>query len=105
MSSGCPIADVPEGLLMMLGMDHHNRTMGWWMGGWGWLWVILVILVCVAVIALIVWAISRAGRGGASPPDRTAVDALSILEDRFARGEIDQDEFERRRAELRNDGP
>jgi uncharacterized membrane protein len=42
--------------------------------------------------------------GRPAGPDRPAgpsVDAVAILEECFARGEIDQDEFERRRDALR----
>lgn len=85
---------------MMPWTNHPDGMMTWWMSGWGWFWAILLI---AAIIALVVWAIARAGRGKPSPPDRTEADALRILEERFARGEIDQDEFESRRAALRND--
>lgn len=87
---------------MMPGMNPSDRMMGWWMGGWGWLWIILL---SVALIALVVWVLARSGRGGPSPPGRTEADALRILEERFARGEIDKDEFENRRAALRDDDP
>lgn len=62
--------------------------MGMW--GWGWLWMILF---WAGVIVLIVWAV---GRSAGSRDDR----ALDILKERFARGEIDRDEFEARRREL-----
>lgn len=87
---------------MMPGMNHSDRMMGWWMGGWGWLWIILLSL---ALIALVVWVLTRSGRSDSSPAGRTEVDALRILEERFARGEIDKDEFENRRAALRDDDP
>jgi putative membrane protein len=48
------------------------------------------------VIALIVWAFRGAGR-----PTDAGRDAESILEERFARGEIDAEELESRRSVLR----
>lgn len=57
-----------------------------------------MLLFWVGVILLVVWgvrAISDGSRGGS---DRRR--ALEILEERFARGEIDADEFERRRSAL-----
>ena len=87
---------------MMPGMNHSDCMMGWCVGGWGWLWILLP---SVALIALVVWVLARSGRGGPSPPGRTEADPLRILEERFARGEIDKEEFENRRAALRNDDP
>jgi putative membrane protein len=50
----------------------------------------------VGVIALAAWALSRPGP--ASGTGRRS--ALDILEERFARGEVDVDEFTARRNEL-----
>ena len=82
---------------MMPGMNQPDGMMTWWMGGWGGLVSILLI---TALIALTVWVLTRDGRR--SPP-ATDDDALAVLEKRFARGEIDQDEFARRRAALRDE--
>lgn len=62
-------------------------------GAFMWLFWILLIVVVVFLIRLVV------GRRG----DTTADDGespIQILERRFARGEIDEAEFKRRRAEL-----
>lgn len=73
---------------------------GWGMGGWGWLWMVLI---AVVIVLLVVWLTRRTGPtgggGGAAQPD-----ALTILEERFARGEIDREEFEERRRTLRGGG-
>lgn len=54
------------------------------------------------LVALAVWAFRSFGRPpGPDRPAGAPVDALAILEARFARGEIDQGEFERRRDVLR----
>lgn len=86
---------------MMPGMNHRDGMMSWWMSGWTWLWVLLVVAV---LIALLVGVLLRLSGRPASPSGRPQPDALQLLEERFARGEIDQDEFERRRAALRDDG-
>lgn len=82
-------------------MNHPDRMMGWWMTGWGWFWLILL---CVVVIALVVLLFTRSKDAGSSSSHRNGTDPLGILEERFARGEIDQAEFEARRAQLRKDG-
>ena len=75
-----------------------------WDGGWGWGgWLVMTISMLLfwgALIALAVWAIRQL----AAPRDRDRgerpASALAILEERYARGEIDREEFERRRAVL-----
>jgi len=58
----------------------------------------------IVFAALGVWALVALGRGGsvgADRSDRTAdVGSERILDERFARGEIDADEYHSRRADL-----
>lgn len=74
-----------------------------WGGGWsgmffGPLFMILLLAVLVAVTVLLVRWLGGPWRGTAPPhephPGRTPLD---ILKERFARGEIDKEEFEERR--------
>lgn len=60
-----------------------------------WFVLIFMLLFWGGLIALMIWAIRRFGQS--SPSDS----ALRILHERFARGEIDQQEFEQRKAALR----
>lgn len=59
----------------------------------------LWLLVLLAVVAGIVWLVRALG--GRSNQSGSGNSAMRILEDRFARGEIDQNEFEERRRTLR----
>jgi putative membrane protein len=63
-------------------------------GGWMILWVVFGIAFWGGLILLGVWAVRRF----TERPRRSG--ALDILEERFARGEIDAEEFERRRRAL-----
>ena len=68
---------------------------GWGAGGWlGSLWMVLF---WVGVVLLIVWAVRTATAAG---QPRSAGSAIEILEERYARGEIDATEFTERRREL-----
>lgn len=77
---------------------------GWmWGHGWGWAgWVLFVVLTVVfwaAVITAIVLAIRYAGgarNSGSAPPPYGPPHPEDVLAERFARGEIDEDEYRRR---------
>jgi len=67
--------------------------MMWGAGGFGFLWMALF---WIGVVLLVVWAVRQFGSREPEPGKR----ALEILEERFARGDIDAQEFEARRSEL-----
>ena len=78
----------------------------WWGGGWyamlfGPLFMIVFIAVLVALVVLLARWLGGPWQGTTPPhhslPGRTPLD---ILRERFARGEIDKDEFEERRRML-----
>ena len=77
---------------------------GWGhMGGWGWIGAILMLLFWFGVIALIVAAIGGFGRWQRGMPTSGPSggdSALAILRERFARGELTQDEYEQARKTL-----
>jgi len=75
---------------------------GWGSGmGWaGWFAMTLSMIVFWGVLIwLAVWAVRQFG-----PEARRPSGALAILEERFARGEIDREEFDRRKAGLSAQG-
>ncbi|MBI4727930.1 MAG: SHOCT domain-containing protein [Acidobacteria bacterium] len=77
---------------------------GWGNGpGWGWVGAITMMLFWVGLVAIVVWAVSAAA-GSREPrrrePERREDPAVEILRRRFAGGEIDGAEFERRIAAL-----
>ena len=77
---------------------HHMNGYGWGMGGFGFL---LMIAVWAAVIAGAVFLIRLVvGNRGSGPASRSP---LEILEERYARGEIDREEFEQKRGDLRRE--
>lgn len=79
------------------------------LGGWGWSAMPAAASLCWALItsagALLFQALLRSEGSGA--PDATAPDGPAperLLAERFARGEIGEDEYRRRLDVLRNDG-
>lgn len=67
-----------------------------WMPGFGWFFMLLFwALVIVGILALIKWAGETGHRG--TPAQKSV---LQILEERYARGEIEREEFEQKRHDL-----
>ncbi len=69
---------------------------GWNGGGWGILWMVLSWVAVVAIVVLLV----RAFAGGSSPSAPRSDDPRAILDERFARGEISEEEYRARKAVL-----
>ncbi|WP_431246411.1 SHOCT domain-containing protein [Leifsonia xyli] len=79
---------------------------GWMMGGagaWWVLWLVVPLLIIAVVVVLVVTLTPRGPSGGGNPvPQRPS--ARAILDERYARGEIDHEEYVRRRDELGRSG-
>ncbi|WP_435158471.1 SHOCT domain-containing protein [Haladaptatus sp. DFWS20] len=74
----------------------HMWSDGWmtgpgWMGLWGLLWMVLLVAVPLALVYL--FARRRDTERGTNP-------AVAALRERYTRGEIDDEEFDRLRAKL-----
>lgn len=68
---------------------------GFGMGfGGGFMWLFWILL-----IVAIVWIVKVVSGSENNPPDKQ-MSALDILKERYARGEIDQQEFEQKRKDL-----
>lgn len=77
----------------------------WWMHDWGagwWLWVLMPVSMLV-FWGLVIWAVVALVRGSDQNAGsaRTGTGPERVLGERYARGEIDQDEYEQRLATLR----
>ncbi len=74
------------------------------LGGWGWggmiLGPIMMILFIAAALAAVVLVLRALGVGPRRPAAREGRAALDILNERFARGEIDKDDYEERKRAL-----
>ena len=78
-----------------VGFDHMSGF-GWGMMGFGW-------IVGLVVVGVLVWAIVQATPRRSDTVTASATrSAETILADRFARGEIDHDEYRRRLDALRS---
>jgi putative membrane protein len=96
-------------MMMFWGWDGENH-----MGAAGWtmmfVWAVFWVAVIVAIILLIRHLVIRSGDGrweGGQRPEGPPPhhmwrrsEALNILEERYAKGEIDREEFLRKKADL-----
>lgn len=76
--------------------------MGYGYGDMGpmWLWMLGWSVLLLAGLAALVWVIVRLTRGGGQPSDNRPGSARSILDERYARGEIGDEEYRTRRDTL-----
>lgn len=72
-----------------------------WAGWGGGFWMFGGLLLVIGVIVLIVWAVTRVSRDGrTSNQDPSRPTPNEILRERFARGEITDQEFEQAKKAL-----
>lgn len=84
------------------GYGHHMMD---WEGGWygvmfGPLFMILLVAVVIVVAVVLVRWLGGPSHGVGPHPGSSTRASLDILKERFARGEIDKEEFEERRRVL-----
>jgi len=72
---------------------------GYDMTGMGW-WMIISSVLWLGLVATAVWAFARWASRPTQPSVSSTPTATEILRQRFARGEIDIDTFERMRRQL-----
>ena len=81
-------------------------TNGYWAGmGWGWLFGLLLVAGVVTLIVLVV-RLANDGRPSAHRGPETGTGqsrSRAILDERYARGEIDTTEYEERLRTMRGD--
>ena len=64
--------------------------------GMGWWWIIGIV-----VLIAIIWPVSqRFNRNNSATPREPGKSALDILKERYARGEINKQEFEERKRDI-----
>ncbi len=91
--------------------DGWGLGMGMGMGmemGLGWVWMILFWgLVITGIVALVRWVVAQPGGAATAPGTASGMPAgtptstpLTILQERYARGEIDRAEYETKRRDL-----
>ena len=91
----------------MRGDDYHEVLEGWFPHVFGWLWILIPLLLWVTLLALTAWGLSRLlsiqrGRKQGQP-DRQWSTAEETLRERYARGEIDTEEYVERSRVLRGE--
>jgi len=94
-------------LPLVFGLSWGGQCGGWgmmgpgMMGGFGWMWLLPFFL--IFFLGLIIWAVvaSLRSSGESGGQDSSKTDsALEVLKRRYARGEINKEEYEEKKKDL-----
>ena len=91
-------------LSLVFGLISGWQYGGWgMMGGFGWMWLMSIFM--ILFWGLVIWGIVALVRGlsgsrGSDSTPPTADSALEVLKRRYARGEINKEEYEEKKKDL-----
>jgi putative membrane protein len=87
-------------MTMGYGYGPQWGMMGGWGGYGGGFGMIIWLIILIAIVALVVWLVRSAASPGMHhmPPRRSS--GLDVLEERYARGEINRDEYLQKKRDL-----
>lgn len=83
----------------MMGGGMMGSGRGGWGTGWGFGWI-FGILFMAAIVAGVVWLINSIASSGTGLSSKQEESPLDILKKRYARGEINKQEFEDKKKDL-----
>ncbi len=72
----------------------------WHMNGWGWGMGLFGLLGMLLIVALVVWLIIATTQGTGTARGGSRRSAIDLLDERYARGEIDRSDYLERRGDL-----
>jgi putative membrane protein len=90
------------------GAWQAGRMYGDHMDGWGWMMMVLWSIVAIGFVGIAAWFLMTWGHSGSSdsaPSQPPAKTARELLDERLASGDIDPDDYTRRRATLEQHTP
>ena len=90
-----PAQPEPAGLMT----EVVPMMVGGWSMGWMWIWPVLLVS-GVVVLGYVAARLVRGRTGSPKAVEPVRSQASRILDERYARGEIDDEEYRRRRGEL-----
>jgi putative membrane protein len=102
---------IQEGTFPKVDDGREDTIMMWGYGfGWGWLMMSLGTILWIAILVVLVWALIHwLNTRTSTPPPTSGVQsgltALDILQQRYARGEIDTATYEQMRERLQTSDP
>lgn len=83
-------------------MGRNWDHMGGWNMGWSWLFLILLVVGIVLLVVVLVRVLRQPPPENMGSP-RSSRSAREMLDERYARGEIDTAEYDERRQRLEYD--
>lgn len=81
-------------------MMHGNGMINGWMTMGPLMWIVMILFWGLAIFGLICAVRWLAGRGSSSEGESSSQTPLEILKARYAKGEIDREQFEQMKKDL-----
>ncbi|WP_454642861.1 SHOCT domain-containing protein [Bradyrhizobium liaoningense] len=86
---------------MMWGYGPNMGMMGWGYGyGFGLLHMIIWLVILAAIVAGVVWLVRITAQPGGHQFSARRSPGLQVLEERYARGEINRDEYLQKKQDI-----